>query len=146
VKTYPTQRWFLRCYRLGVSVSLGGGLVMLFVAAAAHNSASIPLLVIGGGWFIMGVLGLGGRRKVANTVQLEDDRITFIFPSRSFTVPVREITEICRPRYDINRMQWVEFQTLSNGKIRVSPRLRGMFDLIAELRTINPSLKLAENL
>lgn len=146
VKTYSTQRWFLRMTRFGVAISLGGGLLMLFVAAAAHDSASIPLLVIGGAWFIMGVAGLGTRRKVAEAVQLEDDRITFVFRSRRLTVPVREITEIRRPRYDINEMQWVEFHTLSNGKIRVSPRLRGRVDLVAELRKINPSLKIAENL
>jgi hypothetical protein len=118
---------------------------MLVVAAGAHNSASIPLLVIGGGWFVMGLGGLRTQRTVAREVQLEDGRVTFVFPSKRLTVPASEITEIRRPHYDINRVCWLDFQTTSNGKIRVTPRLRGMVDLLIALRAVNPDLKLGDS-
>jgi len=44
--------------RVATAVTVGGGIVMLALAAVAHSGASIALLIIGGAWLTMGLLVL----------------------------------------------------------------------------------------
>jgi hypothetical protein len=122
----------------GVYLGVGGGLLMLLVAAIAQSSSSVPLLLIGTGWIAMGVVGAWQWRRVAREVRLDDDRISFIFPANEVTIPAGDILEIRRARGDMNHWTWLRFQTRSHGTIKVAARLRGLVDLLSELRRLNP--------
>ena len=77
-------------------------------------------------------------RRVAREVRLEDERISFIFPAEVLTIPAADIIEIRRARGDINHWLWLRIRTTSHGTIRVAARLRGLLDLLSELRRLNP--------
>ncbi|HET9059727.1 MAG TPA: hypothetical protein VFN61_07380, partial [Acidimicrobiales bacterium] len=109
-----------------VFVAVAGGLVMLFGAAVAHDSASIPLLVIGGGWTAMGAAGAAQRRHVFRSAQFENGVLTLSSPSDEVRVPADDILEIRRSRGDVNRFSPLQVRTRSHGIIRLSPRLHGL--------------------
>jgi hypothetical protein len=121
-------------------LSLGGGALMLLVAAIGQDSNSVPLLLIGSWWIAMGLGGVWQWPRVAREVRLEDERITFVFPRNELTMPAAEIIKIRRPRLDINHVTWLRFQTQRHGTVKVAARLRGVVDLLAELRRLNPSV------
>jgi hypothetical protein len=114
---------------------------MLVVAAVAHDSASIALLAIGGTWFAIGLGGFRYRGKLVREVRLEDGYVTFVSLNGKTTVAATDIVEVWRPRYDINRFGPLEVRTKSHGAIRVDSHLRGLIDLLLELRLLNPGLK-----
>jgi hypothetical protein len=64
----------------------------------------------------------------------------FVLTYRTTTGPT-DIVEVWRPRYDINRFGPLEVRTKSHGAIRVDSHLRGLIDLLLELRLLNPGLK-----
>lgn len=128
-------RWY---QAVGVYVPLAGGALMFLVAAISQDSNSAPLLVIGTFWVAIGLAGVWQWPRVAREVRLEDERITFIFPSKELTIPAADVIEIRRPRWDMNHWLWLRFHTQSHGTIRVAARLRGLVDLLAELRRLNP--------
>ena len=136
------SRWYRRYQSAFVLLSLGGGIVMLLGAALAHDSASIALIVIGGGWTVMGAAGARQRHHVIRAVRLDDALVTFISPSEELRVPVSDILEIRRSRGDVNRFSPLRVNTASHGTIRISPRLEGLVELLVELRSANPALQI----
>jgi hypothetical protein len=80
----------------------------------------------------------GGR--VAREVQLEGERITFVFPAKELTMPAADVLEIRRACWDMHHLLWLRFHTKSHGTIKVAARLRGLFDLLSEFRRLNPSV------
>jgi hypothetical protein len=123
---------------VGVYLPIVGGALMFLVAAISQDSNSVPLLVIGSFWVAIGLAGVWQRPRVAREVRLEDERITFIFPSKELTIPAADVIEIRRARGDLNHWLWLRIQTTSHGTIRVAARLRGLVDLFSELRRLNP--------
>jgi hypothetical protein len=119
-------------------LALVGGALMLLAAAIIWASASVPLLVIGGLWLAIGLGGAWQWRRVAREVRLEGERITFVFPAQELTIPAADVLEIRRARWDTNHFGWLRFHTKSHGTIKVAARLRGLFDLLSELRRLNP--------
>jgi hypothetical protein len=113
---------------------------MLLVAAVAHSSASVPLLVIGGLWTLAGGAGARQNRRLVREIVVSQGVARFISQSGAIEVPAASITEIRHGRFDPNRMGPLTVQTASNGKIRTSPRLVGLFDVLVELRRSNPAL------
>jgi hypothetical protein len=111
---------------------------MFLVAAISQDSNSVPLIVIGSFWIAMGLVGVWQWPRVAREVRLEDERITFVFPAKELTIPATEVIEIRRARGDMNHWLWLRIQTTSHGTIRVAARLRGLVDLLSELRRLNP--------
>lgn len=114
---------------------------MLIGAAAAHEMASIPLLVIGGVWFLTGLAGIRQSRRQASEIILDGGSVEFRSAIRSLTIPAEDIIEISRSRFDFNHMGALRFKTRSNGVIKAAPRLQGIFDFLVELRRINPEMK-----
>ena len=125
----------------GTYVALVGGGLMLLAAAILWASASVPLLVIGGGWLVLGLGGAWQWRRVAREVRLEGELITFVFPAQELTIPAADVLEIRRARWDTNQVAWLRFETMSHGTIKVAARLRGLFELLSELRRLNPQVK-----
>jgi hypothetical protein len=111
---------------------------MLLIAAISRDSNSVPLLVFGSWWIAMGLVGVWQWRRVAREVRVEDERITFVFSAKELTMPATDVIEIRRPRWDMNHWMWLRFHTKSQGTIRVAARLRGLVDLLADLRRLNP--------
>jgi hypothetical protein len=111
---------------------------LLLIAAISQDSNSVPLLVIGSSWIAMGLGGVWQLRRVAREVRLEDERITFSFPAKELTMPAADVIEIRYPRWDTSHLMWLRFQTQSHGRVKVAARLRGLVDLLAELRRLNP--------
>lgn len=128
----------------GLCLSLGGGALMFLIAAISQDSNSVPLLLIGSCWIAMGLGGVLQWPRVARVVRLDDERITFVFPAKELTMPAADVIEIRRPRLDINHVTWLLFRTQSHGTVKVAARLRGLVDLLAELRRLNPRVTYPE--
>lgn len=141
VVEYRIARSWLWYIRVGLLVTLVGGLAMLVVAGAAHDSASIPLAVIGGGWLLCGIGGLYQRGKLVRAVQLEGGVVTFtLLNGGEMIVPAAKIVEVRRARFDPNRFAPLQIRTNSGDSLRVPAQLRGLLDLLLQLRLLNPNL------
>lgn len=136
------SRWYRRYQSTFVLVAVAGGVAMLIGAAIAHDTASIALLVIGGGWTVMGAAGAAQRRRVFRSAEFVNGVLTFSSASDELRVPVEDILEIRRSRGDVNRLSPLQVRTRSHGTIRLSPRLDGLIELLVELRTANPALRI----
>ena len=140
--TCTPVRWWNWYWRTILVVSLGGGGLMIFGAAIARSAASIPLLVIGGAWLLMGFLGLRQGRRMASEVQLTDaGLLTFSFPKERTSLPVSEVAEIRPSRGDINRFAPILVRDVNGNVVRLVPRLQGLVELLVELRHQNPSIR-----
>ncbi len=114
---------------------------MLLLAAGAHDAASVPLLVIGGAWFLLGLGGLWQARHQVDEVVLHDALVEFRSPARTVAIPAAEIAEVIGQRRSYgSSMGYVMFQTRSAGVIR-AVRPQNLFDLVVEIRSLNPDLK-----
>jgi hypothetical protein len=134
------SRWYTWYTRLGTSVATGGGAIMLLGAALAHESASIPLVVIGGAWLAMGAGWLISTRRTAREIVIDGNVVRFISPRAHVDVDAADIVEIGYPRADINRMGTLSVRTSTHGTIKAVPRLTGLMDVLVELRRLNPNV------
>src|SRR5262245_66677208 len=113
---------------------------MLLGAALAHDGASVPLLVIGGGWLAMVVCALIINPRYAREIVIDGKVIRFISPRAQVDVDATDIIEVGYPRGDMNRMGVLSVRTSTHGTIRAVPRLIGLTDVLVELRRLNPSV------
>jgi len=123
--------------RLVIGIAAGGGIAMLVGAATAHDTASIPLLVIGGWWLLGGLLAIWQVRQQVHEIVIHGDSVEFRSTAKRVTIPAVEIVEVGSSR----RGGYLRFRTRSNGVIKVAPRLHGLFDFLIELRRLNPQVK-----
>lgn len=117
---------------------------MLVGAAAAHSAASIPLLVIGGAWSLMGLAGIWRARLRVREIAVDAAHVVFRYQARNVVIPAQEITEIGWARWDPNRAASLRFRTISHGVIKTPPRMHGFIDFLIELRRINPDVKVPD--
>jgi hypothetical protein len=142
VSCRPTPGWTLYLCG-GAVVGTGGGVMMLTVAAAIHDSTSVPLLVIGGGWFLAGLAGVWQLRHLVNEIVLDGETVEFRCPTGDIVIPAQEITEIRRPRWNPGNMGYLRFRTHSNGVIKTPCRLEGLREFMIELQIANPAMRLS---
>jgi hypothetical protein len=121
-------------------IGIVGGLVMLLLAAAIHRTASIPLLIIGGWWIVFGSLALFQGRQTARELHLQHDVVTFVFSKKEMKVPVHAILEMRRTWGDINRFMPIKVRTTQGERLKVVPRMTGLFEFAVELRRLNPTV------
>ena len=121
-------------------MATGGGAVMLLLAAGAHDAASVPLLVIGGAWLVMGIAGIAAGQRYAREIVLDGSGVHFISPRNQVDVSAGDIIEIGHAAWDLNRMGTLSVRTSTHGTIKTAPRLTGLIDLLVELRRLNPSI------
>jgi hypothetical protein len=138
---YVESKRYTRFQGVARIVTLGGGVGMLLVAALAHDSASIPLLILGTAWTAIAIAGVTTTRRTFRAVRFDDGVVTFVSPGRSLSIPVAEIIEVRHARGDVNRVAPLKVITSSNGALRISPRLNGLIELLLELKTANPALR-----
>jgi hypothetical protein len=131
-------RWYIRAVR---TVALGGGLIMLLVAIVIHDSSSVPLLILGPGWLLVGLISVYQLRQQPREIVLDGACVEFRLPESRITIPAAEILEVSWPWWDPNRMGYLRFRTRSHGTIRTAPRLDGLGELLTALRAHNPALK-----
>lgn len=115
---------------------------MLTAAAAIHDSTSVPLLVIGGGWLLAGLAGVWQLRRLVREIVLHGETVEFRFPARDIVIPAQEITEIRWPLWDPGNRRYLRFRTHSNGVIRTPSRLEGLREFMIEtppVRRIPPA-------
>lgn len=137
-------RWWLRYQRIATGISAGGGGIMLIGAAIAHSAASIPLLVIGGAWSLMGLAGIWQARRQVREIAVDAGHVLFRYQARNIVIPAREITEISWAWWDPNRAASLRFRTRSHGVIKAPPRMQGFLDFLIELRRVNPDVKVPD--
>jgi hypothetical protein len=137
-------RWWLWYQRIAISISTGGGSIMLIGAAIVHSAASIPLLVIGGVWFLMGLAGIVQARRQVREIVVDGAHVVFRYQALNVVIPAQEITEIGWARWDPNHMSSLRFRTLSRGVIKAAPCMQGFLDFLIELRRINPDVKVSD--
>ena len=138
--TSPAWRW----YRRGsLGLGLGGGLLLLVVAAFAR-SGTVALLVIGGAWIATAGVGLWSSLRVAYELRLDEEQVIFAFPRRELRVPAGDVLAIQRSRLDMSRMRPLLVHTSSSGVVKVNPRLTGLFDFLLALRQANPGVVVAD--
>jgi hypothetical protein len=142
VSCRPTPWWTLQCC-IGTVIGTGGGVIMLTAAAAIHDSTSVPLLVIGGWWFLAGLAGVWHLRHLVREIVLDGETVEFRFPTRDIVIPAQEITEIRWPRWDPGNRRDLRFRTHSNGVIRTPPRLEGLREFMIELEKANPTVRVS---
>jgi hypothetical protein len=132
--------WYRRYRRLAAVIFTGGGVAMIAGAAVSRSSASVPLLVIGAGWTLVGVIFIQQGRRLVTEIVVSAGAATLTSASASIDVPAADITEIGHARFDVNRMGPLTVKTTSNGRIRAVPRLEGLPEVVIELRRSNPAL------
>jgi hypothetical protein len=140
VVSCTTSPGWRRYQRASIALPLAGGLLLLLAAAVAHDSASTPLLVIGGAWACLGAAALWYSRRVADALRLENGQVTFVFPAGELRVPAGDVLSFGRGRLDSSRMRPLLVRTSTHGTIKVSARLVGLFDFLYGLRQINPDV------
>jgi hypothetical protein len=139
----PVRGW-LWYQRITIAICAGGGGAMLIGAAIADSAASVPLLVIGGAWSLLGLAGIWQARRQVREITVDAAHVVFRYQARSVVIPAREITEIGWARWDPNRAASLRFRTLSHGVIKAPPRMQGFIDFLIELRRINPDVKVPD--
>jgi hypothetical protein len=133
--------WYRGYYRIAIGIAVGGGVFMFFGAIVAHGSASIPLLVIGGGWLLGGLLSIWQSSRTVQEIILNCDSVEFRSRAKRLTIPATEIVEVNRPWWDTGHMAYLRFRTRSDGNIKAVPRFEGFLDFLVELRRLNPEVK-----
>lgn len=132
--------WYRWYRRAAAAIGIGGGCAMIVGAAASRNSASVPLLVIGSGWILVGVILAWQGRRFVREVVVAGGVARFISASACIDVPAVDVTEIGHAWCDFGRMGTLTVKTASHGKIKAMPRLEGFLGVLAELRRSNPGL------
>jgi hypothetical protein len=132
--------WFAWYRRLVTAVTTGGGVIMVLGAALAHDAASVPLLVIGGGWLAIGLAALIINPRYVRDIVIDGSRVHFISPRAQVDIDAADIIEIGHARLDINRMGTLSVRTATHGTIKAVPRLIGLIDVLVELRRLNPQI------
>lgn len=130
--------WYAWYRRLGTSVATGGGFIMLLAAAAVHDAASTPLLVIGGAWFAMGLASLVASRRYVREIIIDDRQVRLISARAQVDLDACDIIEVGHSRWDINRMGTLSIRTSTHGTIKAAARLTGLMDVLIALRQVNP--------
>lgn len=138
---YLERKWF-RWLRLGiVTAALGAGTAMFLGAALPADGPVMPLMVLGAFWAVLGLIGLRAHRHLVREVRLDGQTVTFVSPRRTLSIPLNEITEVRRSQGDINRGMPLKVVTSSQGTLKLSPQMKGLIELLVELRAANPELR-----
>ena len=142
VSCRPTP-WLTLQGFLGTVIGGGGGVIMLMAAAAIHDSTSVPLLVFGGGWLLVGLAGVWQLRHMVSEIVLDGETVEFRFDTGDIVMPALEITEIRWPRWDPGNMGYLRFRTRSHGVIRTPCRLEGLREFMIKLAEVNPTVRVS---
>jgi hypothetical protein len=144
VITYSVSRWWLWYQRVALTFTIGGGCVMLALAAVDHAAAAVWLLVMGLAWLAIGCLGLRQYRGCAQQVSLDGTSVKFSGPGSEVVVPMTDVVEVRRAWGDLNRLGPLTVVIANQAPIRIAPRICGLFDVFADLRRVNPDVRLPE--
>lgn len=114
---------------------------MLAVAAATRSSTTVPLLLIGPWWIMVGAIGVLQARRFVREIVVAAGVARFISASACIEVPATDITKIGHGWFDVNRMGTLTVRTASNGTIKAMGRLDGLSQVVVELRRSSPALQ-----
>ena len=131
-------RHWMRALQWG---AIGGGLVMLVGALIARDIASIPLLIIGSGWIVLGFVAGSRHGRLVNAMSFENGVLRLSSPTESLDVAAGDILRIAYPWYDLQRMQALKISTTTRT-IEAVPRFDYLMDVLIALHESNPSIDL----
>lgn len=117
---------------------------MLALAAVDHAAAALWLLVMGLAWLAIGCLGLRQYRGCAQQVSLDGTSVKFSGPGSEVVIPMTDVVEVRRAWGDLNRLGPLTVVIANQDPIRLAPRIWGLFDVFADLRRVNPDVRLPE--
>jgi len=135
---------WLVTWKVGIGVGICGGALMLVVAALAHDSASAPLVLIGGAWFAGGIAGFADWRRTASEIHLDGTTVTFRSPNGERRVSASDITALRYSRGDFNGVAPIRWCLLDGSTIRAAARMHGFLPLLVRLCELNPDLRLPD--
>jgi hypothetical protein len=144
VPTYSVSRAWMWYQRISVSITIGGGAVMLAIAGIVSSTSSVPLLAIGLAWIVIGLLGLRANRACAQQVSIDGLLVTFFGPRMHVVVPMADVVEIRRSRGDINRLAPLTVVFSNRVPVHIAPRILGLIELFVTMRRFNPDVRLPE--
>ena len=140
--TCEASHGWLVFQRAGQFVCISGGLVMLVAAVAAHRAASIPLILIGGGWLLIGLLGARQYRRSVRRMTFDGVLLRFsMIGGDEDVVALADIWEFKWARYDVSRQGPIRAVT-TGRTFRVASHSRGLIDLFVALRAADPTISL----
>jgi hypothetical protein len=142
VITSEASLWWRRYVAFGRAVALGGAAIMLSIAAVAHSTTSIPLVVIGAAWAAIGVASWLQLRHVAYSVTANDGRLFLVGALASRELAVEQLAEFKWSPWDLNRLSTASFITVSGEKIRVPARMTRTLDILMYVKRNNDNFRL----
>jgi hypothetical protein len=131
-------------HRIAIGICTGAGGIMLIGAAIVDTTQSLPLLVIGGAWFLMGLAGIRQARRQVREIVIDGAQVMFRYRTRNVVIPAQEISEVSWAWWDPNHVSLVRIRTISRGIIKVPSRMQGFLDFLIELRRVNPGVKISD--
>jgi hypothetical protein len=133
--------WYRWYRRIATVVGIVGGLAILAGAAVAWNAASsVPLLVIGLGWIVVGGIFAWQGRRFIKEIAVTGATVQFVSAKGTTSVMVSDVAEFRRSRFDQGRMGTITILTTSGVRLRAVPRFDRLFDVLVALRQANPGL------
>jgi hypothetical protein len=143
MRTWAASNWWVWSLRIGQAIGVVGGLIVLLSAAVTHQ---VPFAIIGSLWLVGGSIGVGQLRGIMRRVSIEGDVVAFQSPRKELVVPATEIIDIRRRRGDFYHSMPIRVRTRSNGTLLLPPRVKGLMELLVELRRLNPNLTIGSSL
>src|SRR5579859_4362660 len=93
---------------------------------------------VGGAWVAMAIVARVQLRSVATRVSLSESAIVFEGRNVIGRVPVSRVVAFQWQRMDVQRLAPASFLTADSGRIKVAPRMDGLFELLIAVRDANP--------
>ncbi|WP_125565714.1 hypothetical protein [Nocardioides baekrokdamisoli] len=116
---------------------------MLAIAAAVHSSSSIPLLILGTAWTMIGVASWLQMRNVVTSVSINEGSVSFVGKRRCREVRVEDLAEYAVARGDFNRLGVARFVTVAGETIRVAARMDGSMEVLLCIKQQNDRFRVA---
>ena len=133
--------WYRWYRRTAAVIGLAGGLAIVVGAAVAwHAASSVPLLVIGLGWIVVGGIFAWQGRRFIKEIAVTGATVQFVSAKGTTSVMVSDVAEFRRSRFDQGRMGTITILTTSGVRLRAVPRFDRLFDVLVALRQVNPGL------
>ena len=120
-----------------LAVSIGGGAAMIVGAVVGPDVSSVPLLVIGGSWLGLGLIGRRRLSRTALRIAVEGDQVSFSGKRIERTIAATELVRYHQPRSRVGPPGDAYFVAVDGEKVLVAPNMTGLLDVLVEVKQIH---------